>query len=116
MRNAILVAASIVGIASPSIANAADMPLPRYSEVPIYQRQVERYEYREPRPVIVEREVIVRRPVVVVERPRVVVEDVYYEDEVVYAEPRVYGGPPVYAYGGPVWRGHWGHRHYRGRW
>jgi hypothetical protein len=115
MRNAILVAASIVGIASPSIAIAADMPLPRYGEVPTYQRQVERYEYREPPPVVIEREVIVRRPVVV-ERPRVMVEEYpVYEDEVVYVEPRVYGGP-VYAHAGPGWRRHWGHRHSRGRW
>jgi hypothetical protein len=73
------------------------------------------YEHREPRPVIVEREVIAQA-VMVVERPRVLVEDVYDEDEVMYAEPRVYPSPPLYAYDGPVWRGHWGHRHYRGRW
>jgi hypothetical protein len=108
MRNAILVAASAVAIASPGLAS--DMPETRFGQVPTYQQEVETYEYRAPPPVVVERSVVVRRPVVIA-RPPVVV-----EEYPVYAAPRVYADAPVYAYARPVWRDRWRHRHFRGRW
>jgi len=109
MRKAILSATSALALASPAVA--ADLPLPRYSEVPNYQ-------YPTAPPVVVEESapvvsetVVVRRPVIVAQPPVVV------EEYPVYAAPRVYAAPPVYAYAGPVWRDGWGHRrHFRGRW
>src|SRR5215510_3189273 len=98
MRNAILGAASALAVASPAVA--ADLAVPRYSEIPIY-------EYRAAPPVIVEgpAPVIVAPPTVVV------------EEYPVYAGPPVYAAPPSYAYAGPVWRDGWGPRgHFRGRW
>jgi opacity protein-like surface antigen len=98
MRNAIMGAASALAFASP--AAAADLPVPRYSEVPSY-------EYRTAPPVVVE-----EAAPVIVARPPVVV-----EEYPIYAVPPVYAPPPVYAYAGPVWREGWGHRgHFRGRW
>ena|SRR5215207_6550978 len=108
MRNALLVAASVLAISSPTFA--ADMPEPRYGNGPTYQRSVEGYEYQPGPPVVVEESIVVRRPVVVA-RPPVVV-----EEYPVYAAPRVYYDAPVYAYAPPEWR-HWHHqRHFRGRW
>ena len=48
MRKAILGAASALALASPALA--ADLPVPRYSEVPGYEREVHPYEYRNRRP------------------------------------------------------------------
>lgn len=97
MRKAILSAAGALALASPAMA--ADLSVPRYSEVPSYG-------YRTAPPVIVEEEA----PLVVAPPPVVV------EEYPVYAPP-VYAAPPTYAYAGPVWRDGWGHRrHYRGRW
>lgn len=98
MGKAILSAASSLALATPAMA--ADLAVPRYSEVP-------RYEYRAAPPVVFEEEapVIVAPPSVMV------------EEYPVYAAPRVFAAPPVYAYAGPVWRDGWGHRrHFRGRW
>ena len=104
MRNLILGAASALALASPAVA--ADLPVPRYSEVPGYEPEVRTYGYRAAPPVIVE------EPAFIVAPPPVVV-DAYP----VYAAPRVYAAPPLYAYAHPVWRNGWGHRrHYRGRW
>ena len=126
MRKAILGAASALALASPAVA--ADYPVPRYSEVPSYEREAHTYEYRRAPPVVVEEPapvvsetVVVRRPVIVAPPPVVVDEypvyaapRVYYP---VYAAPRVYAARHVYAYAGPVWRDGWGHRrHFRGRW
>ena len=86
------------------------MPEPRFGEAPIYQRELEAYEYRHSPPVVVERSIVVRRPIIV-ERPPVVI-----EEYPVYAAPRVYATAPVYAYARPVWRDHWHHRHFRSRW
>jgi opacity protein-like surface antigen len=116
MRKAILGAASALALASPAMA--ADLPVPRYSEVPSYERGVQTYEYRSAPPVVVEEPapvvsetVVVRRPVIVAPPPVVV------EEYPIYAAPRVYGAPNVYAYAGPVWRDGGGHRrHFRGRW
>lgn len=91
---------------------AADLHIPRYSEVPSYEREVPAYAYRSAPPVVIEDQapifsetVVVRRPVVVA-RPLVVVD-----------EYPVYGAPDVCAYAGPAWRKEWGHRrHFRGRW
>jgi hypothetical protein len=44
MRKAILGAAGALALASPAVA--ADYPVPRYSEVPSYEREVHTYEYR----------------------------------------------------------------------
>jgi hypothetical protein len=115
MRNIIFGAAAALAVVSP--AAAADLPAPRYSEVPTYQREVHTYEYRNARRIIVEEPfpvisetVVVRRPVIVAP-PRVVV-----EEYPVYAAPRVYAAP-VYAYAGPAWRDGPGHRRdFRGRW
>ena len=115
MRNMILVAAAGLALSSPAVA--ADLPAPRYSEVPTYQREVHTYDYRNPRRIIVEEPsavisetVVVRRPVIVPPPPVVV------EEYPVYAAPRVYTGPE-YAYAYPIWRGGWGHRrHFYGRW
>ena len=106
MRKVILGAASALALASPAVA--ADLSVtPRYSEVPSYEREVHRYEYRTAPPVVVEEVapvILARPPVVVDEYP-------------VYVAPRVYAAPPVYAYAGPAWRDGWGHRrHFRGRW
>ena len=105
MRKAILGAASAVALASPAVA--ADLVVPRYSEVPSYRG----YEYRSSPPVVVEETapvsetVVVRRRVIVAPPPLMV------------EEYPVYAAPPVYAYAGPVWRDGWGHRrHFRGRW
>src|SRR4051794_5696955 len=49
MRYAILVAASAAAIATPALA---DMPGPRYSDAPTYQREVEVYEDRPAPPVV----------------------------------------------------------------
>src|SRR5690242_10438359 len=98
MRNAILVAASAIGIASPALA--ADLSVTPHGDVQTYPRYVQPYAP----PVVVEQPVVVRRPVVIAPPPVVV------EEYPVYAAPRFYGGPRVYAYGGPSWRGHWGHR------
>ena len=109
MRKAILGAAGALALASPAVA--ADLPVPRYSEVPSYERDT--YVYRTAPPVVVEEPapVVVRRPVIVAPPPVVV------EEYPVYAAPRVYAPPHVYAYAGPVWRDGWGHRRYfRSRW
>ena len=112
MRKAILGAASALALASPAVA--ADVPVPRYGEVPSYEREVPTYEYRRAPPLVVEAPapvVVVRRPVIVAPPPVVV------DEYPVYAAPRVYAAPPVYAYAGPVWRDGWGHRrHFRGGW
>jgi len=108
MRKPILGAASVaLAFASPALA--ADLAVPRYSEIP--PPEVRTYEYappvvvEEPAPVVVSRPVIVAPPSVVV------------DEYPVYAAPRVYAAPPVYAYAGPVWRTGWGHRgHFRGHW
>ena len=113
MRKAILSAASALALASPAVA--ADLPVPRYSEVPGYEREVHPYEYRnapvvveEPAPVVSET-LVVRRPVIVAPPPVVV------DEYPLYAAPRVYAAPPVYAYAGPAWRDGRGHRrHVRG--
>lgn len=98
MRKAILGAASALAFALP--AAAADLTVPRYSEVP-------NYEYRGAPPVFVEEPA----PVIVAPPPVVV------EEYPVYAVPPVYAAPPAYAYAGPVWHERWGHRgHFRGRW
>ena len=105
MRKAILVAASALALVSPAVA--ADVSVPRYSEVPTP------YEYRTAPPLVVEEPaaVVVRRPVIIAPPPMVV------EEYPVYAAPRAYAAPPVYAYAGPVWRDGWGYRrHFRGRW
>ena len=52
MRKAILGAASALALASPAVA--ADLPVPRYSEVPSYAPEVRTYGYRTAPPVIVE--------------------------------------------------------------
>ena len=118
MRKAILAAASGLAFGSPAIA--ADLPVTPYVEAPAYQREVHTYQYRTAPPVVVRpapvvtETVVVRRPVLVAPPPVVV------EPYPVYAVPRrVYAAPRVYAYGGPVWRGGWGHGHrghFRGRW
>ena len=116
MRKAILGAASALALASPAVA--ADLPIPRYSEVPGYGREVHPYEYRNAPPVVVEEPapavsetLVVRRPVIVAPPPVVV------DEYPLYAAPRVYAAPPVYAYAGLAWREGWGHRrHPRGRW
>ena len=116
MRKAILGAAGALALASPAVA--ADLPVPRYSEVPGYEREVHPYEYRNPPPAVVEEPapavsetLVVRRPVIVAPPPVVV------DEYPLYAAPRVYAAPPVYAYAGPAWRDGWGHRrHLRGRW
>jgi hypothetical protein len=116
MRKAILGTASALALASPAVA--ADLPVPRYSEVPSYEREFHTYEYRSASPVVVEepasivsQTVVVRRPVIAAPPPVVV--GVYP----VYVAPRVYAAAHVYAYAGPVWRDGWGHRHhFRGRW
>ena len=112
MRKAILGAASALALVSPAVA--ADVPVPRYSEVPSYEREVPTYEYRRAPPLVVEAPapvVVVRRPVIVAPPPVVV------DEYPVYAAPRVYAAPHAYAYAGPVWRVGWGHRrHFRGRW
>ena len=116
MRKAILGAASALALASPAVA--ADLPVPRYSEVPGYEREVHPYEYRNAPPVVVEElapavseTLVVRRPVIVAPPPVVV------DEYPLYAAPRVYAAPPVYAYAGPAWREGWAHRrHPRGRW
>ena len=124
MRKAILGAASALALFSPAVA--ADLPVvPRYSEVPSYERELHTYEYRSAPPLVVEEPapvvsetVVVRRPVIVAPPPVVVDEYPVYVDEYpVYAAPRVYAAPHVYTYAGPVWRDGWGHRgHFRGRW
>ena len=116
MRKAILGAASALALSSPAVAS--DLPVPRYSEVPSYERELHTYEYRSAPPLVVEEPapvvsetVVVRRPVIVAPPPVVV------DEYPVYAAPRVYAAPHVYAYAGPVWRDGWGHRRYfRGRW
>jgi opacity protein-like surface antigen len=108
MRKAILGAASALALASPAVA--ADLPVPRYSEVPTY-------EYRSAPPVVVEESAPIVSETVVVRRPVLVAPPVVVEDYPVYAAPRVYAAPDAYAYAGPVWRDRWGHRrHSRGRW
>jgi opacity protein-like surface antigen len=97
MRKAILGAASALTLASPAMA--ADLAVPRYSEVP-------EYAYRTAPPVIVE-----EPPPVMVAPPPVVV-----EDYPIYAPPPVYVVPPSYAYAGPVWREGPYRHHYRARW
>jgi hypothetical protein len=104
MRKAILGAASALALASPAMANGVTP----YSEVPSYGGRLIRTPppivVEEPAPVVSET-VVVRRPVIVAPPPVVV------EEYPVYAAPR------VYAYGGPVWRGGWGHRrHFHGGW
>ena len=116
MRKAILSAAGVIALGSTlaSPAMAADLTLPRYGEGPVYQREVDTYEYRTaPRVVVEERAplvsetVVVRRPPIAVPAPVVVEEDEY----------PVYPAPPAYAYAGPVWNDGWGYRHrFRGRW
>jgi opacity protein-like surface antigen len=112
MRKAILGAASALALVSPAVA--ADVPVPRYSEVPSYEREVPTYEYRRAPPLVVEEPapvVVVRRHVIVAPPP------VLVDEYPVYAAPRVYAAPHAYAYAGPVWRDGWGHRrHFRGRW
>jgi len=116
MRKAILGAASALVLAPPAVA--ADLTVPRYSEVPSYEREIHTYVYRSAPPVVVEEPVplvsetvVVRRPVIIAPAPVVV------DEYPVYAAPRVYAAPPVYAYAGPVWRDGWGNRHhFRGRW
>ena len=102
MQKFILGAAAALAIASP--AAAADLVVPRYSEVPGYVPEVQAYEYAPP--------VVVEEPAPVVVNPPVVV-----EDYPVYAPPPVYAASPVYAYAGPVWRSGWRHHgRYRGHW
>ena len=88
----------LLAFASPIAA--ADLMVPRYSEVPDY-------EYRAAAPFVVE-----GPAAVIVARPRVVI-----EEYPIYAAPPVYVAPPyAYAYAGPVRREGWAHRgHYR-RW
>jgi len=113
MRKAILAAATALAFASPAVA--ADLPAPRYSGVPAYERDVHPYQYRSAPSVVVEEPfeetVIVRRPIIV-PPPPIWVED----DYPVYAVPHVYAAP-AYAYAGPPWRRGWGYRgYYGGRW
>ena len=77
MRKAILGVASALALASPAVA--ADLPVPRYSEVPSYEPEVRSYGYRTAPPVIVE------EPAFIVAPPPVVV-----DEYPVYAAPRVY--------------------------
>jgi len=104
MRKTILGAASALALASP--AAAADLAVPRYSEVPGYEQDVQTYRYRTGPPVVVE-----EPAPVVVEAPPLVV-----DDYAVYAAPQFYPAPPAYAYAGPMWRDRWGHRGYGRRW
>jgi len=114
MRKAILGAASALALSSPAVAS--DLPVPRYSDVPSYERELHTYEYRSAPPLVVEEPapvvsetVVVRRHVIVAPPPVVV------DEYPVYAAPRVYAAPPVYAYAGPAWRDGRGHRrHVRG--
>ena len=65
MRKAILGAASALALSSPAVAS--DLPVPRYSDVPSYEREVPTYEYRRAQPLVVEEPapvVVVRRPVI----------------------------------------------------
>jgi hypothetical protein len=87
MRKAILGAASALALASPAVA--AELSVPRYSEVPSYEQEVHPYAYRRAPPVVVEEPapaeiVVVRRPVIVVPLRMVV------DEYPVYAAPRVY--------------------------
>ena len=110
MRKAILGAASALTLASPAVA--ADLPVPRYSEVPGYEREVPPYEYRNAPPVLVEEPAPVVSETLVVRRPVIVAPPPVLVDEY-----PLYAAPPVYAYAGPAWRDGWGHRrHLRGRW
>jgi hypothetical protein len=52
MRKAILGAAGALALASPAVA--ADLPVPRYGDVPSYQLEVHTYEYRTAPPVVVD--------------------------------------------------------------
>jgi len=112
MRTALLSIATAVLTASPVFA--ADLLVPRYSEGPTYQREVDTYEreYLEPAPrvvlvppapvvtEVVPAPVLVRRPVVVVRPPL-----------------RVYAAPEIYAYSYPVRRfGPWGYHRPRYGW
>jgi opacity protein-like surface antigen len=109
MRKVILAATSALALASPAVA--ADLSVvPRYSEVPGYEQEVQPYAYRGAPPVVVEEPapLIVRRPLIVAPPPVVV------EEYPIYAAPPVYSRP-VYAYAGPGWRHGWGHR-VHGRW
>jgi hypothetical protein len=116
MRKAILGAAGALALASPAVA--ADLPVPRYGDVPSYQLEVHTYEYRTAPPVVVEEPAPVVSETVVVRRPVIVAPPPVMVDEYpVYAAPRVYAVPPVYAYAGPMWRDGRGHRrHFHGRW
>jgi hypothetical protein len=113
MRTALFGIAAAVLTASPVFAT--DFLVPRYSEGPMYQREVHPHE-REwappvvvapPAPVVTEvvpAPVIVQRPVVVVRPPLVI-------EEPVYVAPR------IYAYGYPVRRfGPWGYHRPRYGW
>jgi opacity protein-like surface antigen len=115
MRKAILGAASALALSSPAVA--ADLPVPRYSEVPSYERELPTYEYWSAPPLVVEEPAPIVSETVVVRRPVIVAPPVVVDEYPVYAAPRVYAAPHVYAYAGPVWRDGWGHRrHFRGRW
>ena len=95
MRKSILGAASALAFASP--AAAADLTVPRYSEVPSYEYHT----------------AIVEDPTTVIVAPPPMV----IEEYPIYAAPPVYAAPPAYAYAGPVWHERWSHRgHFRGRW
>src|SRR5207245_1403529 len=109
MRNAIFGAVGVLAFASPALA--ADMTVTRYSQVPAYEREVEVREYRTAPRVVVEEPAPIVSETVVVRRPVVVAPPVEFEEYPVYPAPR------LYAYGGPVWRGEWGHRrHFHGGW
>jgi hypothetical protein len=90
MRNAILGAASAIALASPAVA--ADLSVPRYSDVPSYERELHSYEYRTAPPVVVEEPAPVVSETVVVRRPVIVAPPQVVVDEYpVYATPRVCG-------------------------
>jgi hypothetical protein len=115
MRKAILGAASALALSSPAVAS--DLPVPRYSEVPSYERELSTYEYWSAPPLVVEEPAPIVSETVVVRRPVIVAPPVVVDEYPVYAAPRVYAAPHVYAYAGPVWRDGWGHRrHFRGGW
>jgi hypothetical protein len=112
MRTALLGMAAAVLTASPVLA--ADVFVPRYSEGPTYQPEIQTYEreYIEPSPrvvlvpparvvtEVVPAPVLVRRPIVVVRPPL-----------------PVYAAPRIYAYSYPVRRfGPWGYHRPRYGW
>jgi len=114
MRNAILLAASALALATP--AAAADLYLPQYGPayggVPGYEREVHAYAYpAAPPPVYVEEPAPFAYETVVVRRPVIVAPPPVYVDEY-----PVYAPPPPYPYAGAAWRGGWGRRGFYGPW